>query len=54
MTLDSIDSVPLQDDELSDELKIWLSNLADILNYNFAQIQGELMSLDARVTALGG
>ena len=54
VTLDSIDSVPVYDDNLSDELKIWLTNLADILNYNFGQIQTELMSLDARITALGG
>ena len=54
MTLDTVDSVRLDVEDISDELKIWLQNLSDILNYNFSQIQAELMSLDARVTALGG
>ena len=42
VTLDTIDAVRLDSEEISDELKIWLQNLVDILNYNFAQIQAAL------------
>lgn len=53
VTLERVDSVP-DSDVLSDDLKLWLSNLVDIINYDLTKIEGELMSLDARITALGG
>lgn len=52
--LERVNNVPTYDDELSMELQRWLLTLVDSLNTTIQQIEDELNSLDARVTALGG
>lgn len=52
--LTRIDGVPLDGDDLSVSLERWLSNLADTINENLLVIEGVLLSLDERITMLGG
>ena len=49
-----IDSDPEEFTDFSNEFKRWLSNVVDVFNENMGDIEAELASLDARITALGG
>jgi len=52
--IERIDAFPVIDDELSLELERWLRALVENINAAIDEIEMELASLDARVTALGG
>ena len=51
--LDTLDTPPIDYDNLSPELERWFTVLTDNINYNLQQIQNELDSIDARLTAGG-
>lgn len=53
VTLDTVDTPPIEYDSLSPELERWFTNIVDILNNDIQLIQSELDSIDARLTAGG-
>jgi hypothetical protein len=53
--LERINNVPLYGTSTLDpDMQRWMLTLVDSLNTTIQQIEDELISLDARVTALGG
>lgn len=53
ITLTRIDPAPINYTDLPEEMKRWLANLVDTLNYNWELIEGAVSSIDARLTAGG-
>jgi hypothetical protein len=51
--LNRVDTPPIEGVILPEDLKRWMTNLVDEINYNLQLIEDELTSIDARLTAGG-
>jgi hypothetical protein len=53
MALPRIDNFPVQYMDLNDDVEKWLTNLVDTLNAILDQLDADLATIDARLTACG-